>query len=669
MPEFRKWFIVLAAVVLFAGLASAQVGGQPGAGGTTGSAFTCGVTNGAVTPTLRAEGYTELAGDIVIVCSGGVAPPLGSVIPTANITLFLNTAVTSRLLSTTSGSTTVNASEALLLVDEPGSGLNGYGPSVPQTVCGNPNFGAGVSVVPVSPPTCTEVVGVVGGNIGVPTAGVPVGNGTFTPGATPGANVFQGVTSGNQVTFFGIPVMPPATAGDTRVFRITNVRVNANGITAGGATPGSVTASLSINSASSIAITNSTLTVGFVEQGLSATNSGLRNTANSGAASSSGASFAQCTSASITSTTNSSGALGVLQFSENFATAFKIRQNGNQNVPGAIYNSESGFIESLITGSVSSTGSQEIAGLADYGTRLKAVFNNVPSGVSLYVTTRDVTNDFNPSNAVGYNVAQAVLVVSETAGDGGLGNGPSAAAQSTTFGLVPSIGLAPVAIGAGGVGTAVWEVVNTNPSALDTIDFGLFAAFTASAATNSPAPGSFSVTLSYAPTPSSGAFTSTTGAAASSSLGIPRFSDSLDITKTVATVNLCTTAMLFPYVINVSGFDTGIAIANTTTDPFGTAAQSGSCSLYFYGTAAPTTEPFVSPVVATGTVWPTLASTVAPGFSGYMIANCNFQYAHGFAFVSDVGARNLAMGYLALIFFNSTNLSRNGLSSAEQLNN
>jgi hypothetical protein len=503
----------------------------------------------------------------------------------------------------------------------------------------------------------------------VPTAGVynAVTN-TFTAGTTPGANIFQGVTSGNQVTFFGIPVMPPATAGDTRVFRITNVRVNANGIVAGGNTPGSVTASLSISSSSSIAITNSTLTVGFVEQGLSATNSGLRNTANSSAASSTGASFAQCTSASITSTTSSSGALGVLQFSENFATAFKIRQNGAQNVPGAIYNSESGFIESVITGSVSSTGSQEIAGLADYGTRLKAVFNNVPSGVSLYVTTRDVTNDFNPSNAVGYNAAQAVLVVSETGGDGGIGNGPSAASQSTTYGLIPSIGLAPVAIGAGGVGTAVWEVVNTNPSALDTIDFGLYAAFTASSATNSPAPGSFTVTLSYAPTPSSGAFTATTGAAASSSLGIPRFSDSLDITKTVATVNLCTTAMLFPYVINVSGFDTGIAIANTTTDPFGTAPQAGSCSLYFYGTAAPTIEPYVSPIVATGTVWPTLASTLAPGFSGYMIANCNFQFAHGFAFVSDVGARNLAMGYLALIFFNSSNLSRNGLSSAEQLN-
>jgi hypothetical protein len=42
-------------------------------------------------------------------------------------------------------------------------------------------------------------------------------------------------------------------------------------------------------------------------------------------------------------------------------------------------------------------------------------------------------------------------------------------------------------------------------------------------------------------------------------------------------------------------------------------------------------------------------STIAPTFQGYVFAICNFQFAHGFAFISDVGARNLAMGYLALI--------------------
>jgi hypothetical protein len=676
MPEFRKWIMALAGVALFTGFASAQVGGSPGGGPPqTYSAFTCSVTNGAVTPTLRAEGYTELTGDIVLICSGGspLASNTGVAIPTANITVFLNTTVTSRLLV----SPTTTASEALLLVDEPGSTLGGYGPSVPQTVCATPNVGAG-------PGGCTEYIGtstVEGAGSGLSGAPVSVVSSltacTNAAPCAPGANVFQGITSGNQVVFNGIPVMPPATSGDTRVYRITNIRANANQITAGGPTPGAVTASLSINSSTSLAITNSTLTVGFVQQGLSAANTLLRNTANTG--NSGGANFAQCNSASITSTSSSSGALGVLQFAENFATAFKVRGTNTQNIPGAIFNSESGFTVAGVTGSVSGAGTTTSAGLADYGTRLKATFTNVPSGVSLYVTTRDVTNDFNPGNAAGYTAAQAVLVLSETAIDSGFVNsaiqtntaaGVAAASQTTTFGLVSTIGLSPVAVNpATNTGLAVWEVINTNPNQIDTIDFGLYISYTANAAANSPAPGTMSVTLSYAPTPSGGAFTSSTGAAASSSLTIPRFSDSLDITKPVATISLCTTAMLFPYVINVNGFDTGIAIANTTTDPFGTAAQSGSCSLYFYGTAAPTTNPFVTPTVATGTDYASLASLLAPGFDGYMIANCNFQYAHGFAFISDVGARNLAMGYLALIFFNSTELTRTGISSSEQLNN
>jgi hypothetical protein len=657
MPEFRKLITALATATLFAGLASAQVGS--GAGGGVGAGnlsaglpFTCGVTNGAVTPTLRAEGYTELTGDIVIVCSGGSPLATGTQIPTANITLFLNTTVTSRLLPTTASTT---ASEAILIVDEAGSALNGYGPSLPQSFCGNATVGAGAG-------GCTEFVGSStfpnGTAGGVPVAGAA--NST-----TIGANVFQGVTSGNQVTFYGIPVMAPVSVGDTRVFRITNVRVNANGVVAGGATPGSVTASLSINSSTSLAITNSTLTVGFVQQGLSASGTILRSNTSTG--STSNGSLAQCSSVSVTSTTSTAAGMGVLQFQENFATAFKVRQSGTlQNVPGTIYNSESGFIAPYVTNASSTLGTTSTAGLADFGTRLKATFNNVPAGVSLYVSTRDVINDFNAGNTVGFAGPQAQLVVSEAASDGPSGQAPALAAQTSTFGVVngTAVPYAPVAINAAtGSGLAVWEIVNTNQAQIDTVGFALYINYSANAAANSPAPGTISVTLSFAPTPSGGAFTSTTGAAASSTLPIPRFSDSLDITKSVATINLCTTPMLFPYVINVNGFDTGLAIANTTTDPFGTAAQAGSCSLYFYGSSAPTTIPFVTPTIATGTVYANLASTLAPGFSGYMIANCNFQLAHGFAFVSDVGARNLAMGYLALIFPST------GRSATEALNN
>jgi hypothetical protein len=67
--------------------------------------------------------------------------------------------------------------------------------------------------------------------------------------------------------------------------------------------------------------------------------------------------------------------------------------------------------------------------------------------------------------------------------------------------------------------------------------------------------------------------------------------------------------------------------------------------------------------VLPGTTSATLASAIAPGFEGYIIAVCNFQLAHGFAFVSDVGARNLAMGYLALVVTTGTSARNNETES------
>jgi hypothetical protein len=647
MPEFRKWIIALAGFALFAGLASAQVTGS----GTSTGAFTCATTNASVTPTIRAEGYTEAVGDIVLICSGGTLPAgnNGVPVPTANFTIFLNTAVTSRLLPT---STISNASEALLMIDEPGASLSaspetGYGPAQAQIPCGAANIGVGAG-----PGGCTEYMGTssteAASGIAYPVPVASFSSATSCiPGVAcaPGPNVFQGIVSGNQVNFFGIPVVPPGSTG-TRVYRITNIRVNANGIAGGGAVPGQATASISISSG--LGITNSTLTVGFVSQGLSSTNTLLRNAINGASASSTGSSFAQCSSASVTSTSGAA-ALGILQFAENFPTAFKVRQAAAvQNIPGTIYSSESNFVSTSAgySSTVTAFGTSYLPGQADYGTRLKALFSNVPSGVSIYVSTRDVTNAFlTPGTG-----ASGVLVVSETASDLPAGAVPAAGQTGNyTAANGNAVAIAPVGLTSAGSGAAVWEVVATNPAQIDTLGFAVYINYAAAPATNSPAPGTVTVTLSFAPTPSGGAFTSTTGAAASGSLTLPRFSDSLDITKNLASITLCTTALLFPYVINVNGFDTGIAIANTTTDIFGTTAQTGACSFYFYGSAAPTVNPFVGPTVATGTDYANLASTMAPGFSGYMIANCNFQYAHGFAFVSDVGARNLAMGYLALV--------------------
>jgi hypothetical protein len=113
------------------------------------------------------------------------------------------------------------------------------------------------------------------------------------------------------------------------------------------------------------------------------------------------------------------------------------------------------------------------------------------------------------------------------------------------------------------------------------------------------------------------------------------------------------TRLLFPFMTNQNGFDTGFSIANTSLDPFGTVTETGSCTLTFYGAGAPVTPPNTG-TIAAGVTYATLTSVLAPGFQGYMIADCNFDFAHGFAFVSDVGAQKLAMGYLPLVLNDKT---------------
>lgn len=164
---------------------------------------------------------------------------------------------------------------------------------------------------------------------------------------------------------------------------------------------------------------------------------------------------------------------------------------------------------------------------------------------------------------------------------------------------------------------------------------------------------------------------------------VPRFVPSI---KNAAnwTVTRCRTLLLFPYVTNRNGYNTGIAIANTSQDtgPFaaddagssaakGARPQTGPCTLFTYGgnngPANPVAQTPVQSninVPAGGMYLMTLqtggvvkgpagqdvgAVGAAAGFEGYIIASCEFQYAHGYAFISDVGVQRLAQGYLALI--------------------
>jgi len=108
------------------------------------------------------------------------------------------------------------------------------------------------------------------------------------------------------------------------------------------------------------------------------------------------------------------------------------------------------------------------------------------------------------------------------------------------------------------------------------------------------------------------------------------------------------THILFPFVTNQAGFDTGIFIDNTSKDPYGTSPVGGACILNFYGSGAPTT-PLNTGTISPGTVYNSLASVIAPGFQGYIIADCSFTLAHGGAFITNVSANHFSTLYLGLI--------------------
>jgi len=710
MADFRRWFTVLAVIAVMAFAASAQVGVATGS--ASGGLLAC-VATAAGTPELRPEGYTELAGDIVITCTGGSVPVPGTIVPTTNIVVYMapSVPITSRFLSTN------GASEALLIVDEAGSsvvgGAPGYGPTAPQTPCTS----AQQQTTGGSP--CTAWVGVSNGYaVAVTTNG----------GTTPAANVFQGKVgdfNSNSVAFYNVPVLAPATTGVSRTYRITNIRVPVPG----GNLSGTLQAIISTSGNQALPVAGTAINIGIVGPAMTA------------AVVPNKTAFQQCVPQTVSLTAN-------VVFTEGFATGFKTRvvpggaANGipgnatgntawaaegtnlaaptNQNIPGGLYggfalNSESGFIYPAFTGNAGQSGSNFTAGLADYGSRLKAVFTNIPSGLTLYVSTNSSTTSF-PSTFVpgGTSLLPYAVLVGTNSGEATPDNSSTAGFAPITGTTTGSDGLSAIALSANSSGSAIaiWEVTNSNPSSKDVLSFSVYVSYkgTSSSATNPyglpitdlpiGAPVN-NVALSYAPEPGGGTFS--TAGATQGQVPTPRFAIVQVQQGRFLSINLCQTTLLYPYVIGISGYDTGIAVANTSEDPFGTVNQTGSCKLYGYGvtygannatTAAtpvipgcdsisnplPGTNCFGGPVTASnpnglyippGTVGVVMASQVLANFQGYVIAVCNFQYAHGYAALSDIGLRNLWSSYLALELgpTSITNLGspRNGVQSIEML--
>ena len=421
--------------------------------------LTC-VADAGVPLAVRAEGLTERVGDITLTCTGGTPTPAGVQVPAVNLTVTLNSAITSRLYP--------NAwSEVLLLIDEPGSGLQGT--PTTQLACNNPNG------------TCSIT-------------GTGTGIGTYD-GSQGRPNVFQGQVSQNGVTFFSVPVDPPST-GKARVLRMTNMRINATQVGFGYPVTASISTPLNVG--------NGYATVGSVSPSM---NFGVRTPNNSSA--SEGFAVTPCA-------TSGTQRAGVLRFAEVYGGAFARRNAASfvdnntspppvpQNIPGANYGTESGFYAPGLT---APTGDFATIGLANAGTKLRAVLNNIPAGARIYVSANRVT--FTNGNPV---VATSGLVARLTQNE----NAPFAAATpTTTLDGIPAVEL-PVANGSA---TAVWEVLFKDPEAgSENADFPVWVLPAGTAS------GSATVNGSYAPAPPN--FTG--GEAASTTLPLPRFvSDSL----------------------------------------------------------------------------------------------------------------------------------------------
>src|SRR5262249_5819796 len=130
----------------------------------------------------------------------------------------------------------------------------------------------------------------------------------------------------------------------------------------------------------------------------------------------------------------------------NFATATKRRSQGTaQNIPGELYNSESGFFDPNWT---TTNPTLAGAGFADFGTRLKADIQGIPAGAQVWALASNGAASLTLSESGPFNPVSPANTI----------DGLQAASLTVT----------------NGAANAIWEVTSENAAALDTYDFPLW---------------------------------------------------------------------------------------------------------------------------------------------------------------------------------------------------
>jgi len=119
--------------------------------------------------------------------------------------------------------------------------------------------------------------------------------------------------------------------------------------------------------------------------------------------------------------------------------------------------------------------------------------------------------------------------------------------------------------------------------------------------------------------------------------------------------NLLSCNILFPYVTQAPGYDTGIAIANTSPDDI--PSEPSPVKFWYYDQSDKYLGSETSGTVASGQVlrYDLTAGSkywkISPkeGFTGYMIAQASWAACQGYAFVGNQNESRLSEGYLALV--------------------
>jgi len=391
--------------------------------------------------------------------------------------------------------------------------------------------------------------------------------------------------------------------------RVTNIRANVSqlGVPNSASFPSTqITAFVSITGPSSIPVSNNVLNVAVPILGLRV---------DTGA----GDAGLQCVEGS---------SHAIITLEEGFATAFKTL--GLPTFTPGNTQWEDGYW---------TIGSGTNDGGATQGTRFIINLNNIPAGGDL--TVNDNIDCWEDGGDDDGDLLRLQLVEgTDSAGAGGAPVGTSADMSDISL--------------SGGAGWVVYEVTEADPFAIEDCEVALWFEWEADTTNDLPGIGVGQATASFAPT--------STVTTASDSAPEPRFVDTSGDPEDIFEIIRCTTTLLFPFVTNQANFDTGIAISNTSKDWLGTDPQDGSCTLHYHGSgvggsAAPGDQ--TSTVLAAGEqLIFTLSSgnaaqgiAGAPEFQGYIIAQCEFQYGHGFAFITDGfgGVPALAQGYLALV--------------------